>query len=130
MTAMAEAHLYICETCVRDRPVGAGEKTLGRQLADAITERLRTTRSSSGALHRVVMCLNGCPRPCNVALRGARRWSLRLGRLTPADASDVVDFFFAYAASPDGDVPPARWPAGLRDKVTMRTPPLGGGATV
>ncbi|HEX4043662.1 MAG TPA: DUF1636 domain-containing protein [Xanthobacteraceae bacterium] len=120
------AHLYICETCVRDLPVGAGDKTLGRQLADAVVERLRTIHSPSSVLHRVVMCLNGCPRPCNVALRGAHKCSLRLGRLTPTDATDVVDFFLEYAASPDGDVPWERWPAKLRDKVTMRTPPLAG----
>jgi predicted metal-binding protein len=120
------AHLYVCETCVRDRPVSAGERTLGRQLADAITERLRTLSSASAAVHRVVMCLNGCPRPCNVAMRGARKHGFRLGRLTPDDAPDIVDLFLAYAASPDGDIPPERWPAHLRDKVTMRTPPLGG----
>jgi len=31
---MADARLYVCETCVRDLPIAADEKTRGRQLAD------------------------------------------------------------------------------------------------
>ncbi|MGH7074005.1 MAG: DUF1636 family protein [Stellaceae bacterium] len=124
------ARLYVCETCVRDRPVGGGDRTLGRQLADAISDRLKDFAATSSALQRVVMCLNGCPSPCNVALREPRKHGFRLGRLTPADAPAVVDLFLAYAESVDGDVPVERWPARLRDKVTMRTPPsIGGAAT-
>jgi predicted metal-binding protein len=118
--------LYVCETCVRDQPVGDGERTLGRQLADVIGARLKAAPVAPDALHRVVLCLNGCPRPCNVALRGAYKHTFRLGRLTPEDARDIVELFRVYAAIPDGDVPPERWPARLLDNITMRTPPLVG----
>lgn len=123
--SMAETRLYVCETCVRDRPVTAEEKTLGRQLADAIAERLRAADLPAGIVYRAVLCLNGCPRPCNVALRGPGKYSLRLGRLTLADVGPIVEFLREYSASPDGDVPPERWPAELREKLTVRTPPLG-----
>lgn len=122
---MADARLYVCETCVRDLPIGADKKTRGRQLADAVAERLRVAGLEAHAVHRTVLCLNGCPRPCTVALRAPGKYSLRFGRLTPADAESIVDFLLAYSASPDGDVPREHWPAVLGDKLTMRTPPLG-----
>lgn len=122
---MGDARLYVCETCVRDLPVGAGERTRGRQLADAVAERLEAIGRKAHTVHRTVLCLNGCPRPCTAALRAPGKYGLRFGRLTPVDAAPIVDLLLDYSASPDGDVPRERWPAALRDKLTMRTPPLG-----
>ncbi len=92
MSGPAEAHLYVyvCETCVRGLAIGAEEKTRGRQLADALVEKLRVFAPGAHIVHRIVLCLNGCPSPCNVALRAPGKWSLRLGRLTPADAEPIV----------------------------------------
>jgi predicted metal-binding protein len=115
-------HLYVCETCVRDRPIAAGGASLGRQLA-AELRRLLAGRADIEIVQRTVLCLNGCPKPCNIALRGAGKWSLRLGRLTPEDASRIVLLAREYAASPSGEVPPERWPAGLLERVSVRTPP-------
>lgn len=123
--AMAEARLYVCETCVRDAPPAALGKTLGRALAEAVAQRLADARLPPGIVCRAVLCLNGCPRPCTVALRAPGKASLRLGQLTPQDAEPIVEFLLEYCASADGDVPPERWPAGLRGKLTARAPPLG-----
>ena len=120
-----EARLYVCETCVRDLRVDPEEKTRGRQLADALDERLRSLDPALGVVHRTVLCLNGCPQPCNIALRAPGKCSLRLGRLTASDAAPIVDLLLEYSVSRDGNVPPERWPATLRDKVTARAPPLG-----
>lgn len=125
MSEPAEARLYVCETCVRDLSIGAEEKTRGRQLADALDEKLRALAPGSQIVYRTVLCLNGCPNPCNVALRAPGKCSLRLGRLTPADAEPIVDLLLEYSSSHDGNIPPERWPTTLRDKVTARAPPLG-----
>src|SRR5690348_1601735 len=108
---MTEARLYVCETCVRDLAVADEGKTRGRQLADAIVERLNAVGLKTWAVCRAVVCLNGCPRPCNVALRAPGKFSLRLGQLTPADAAPIVDLLLEYSASSDGNVPAERWPA-------------------
>jgi predicted metal-binding protein len=120
-----EARLYVCETCVRDLAIAVEERTRGIQLADAIADRITAIGLAPSVICRTVLCLNGCPRPCNVALRAPGKCSLRLGRLTPSDAKPIVEFLLEYSASPDGNVPLQRWPAELRDKVTARTPPLG-----
>jgi predicted metal-binding protein len=120
--------LYVCETCVRDRPVGAEGLSLGRQLGVEVRRRLAEQGSAVELVQRTVLCLNGCPKPCTIALRGPGKWTLRLSRLTPADAGRVVELACRYAASPTGDVPPESWPAGLIEKVSVRTPPrpIGG----
>lgn len=123
--ALAETRLYVCETCVRDLALGAEEKTRGRLLADAVAARLRALRLPPAIVYRTVLCLNGCPRPCNAALRAPGKCSLRLGQLTPADAPHIVDLLLEYSASADGEIPSERWPTRLRDKVTARVPPLG-----
>lgn len=119
--------LYVCEICVRDAPVSAGGDSLGRRLVAAVDRciALRKDGLPVSLTRRTVSCLNGCPRPCNIALRAPGKWTLRLGRLTPGDAEGVVDLAFAYAKSPTGEVPPEYWPRGLIEKVTVRTPPAG-----
>lgn len=125
MTGPSQARLYVCETCVRDLKIGPEEQTRGRQLADALSGRLQARGLAARIIHRTVLCLNGCPSPCNAALRAPGKCSLRLGRLTPADAEPIVDLLLEYSSSRDGNIPPERWPATLRDKVTARAPPLG-----
>ena len=125
MTGPVEGRLYVCETCVRDLAVGPAERTRGRQLADALGDRLKVRGLAARVVQRTVLCLNGCPSPCNVALRAPGKWSLRLGRLTPADAEPIVDLLLEYSSSRDGNIPPERWPPTLREKVTARAPPLG-----
>jgi predicted metal-binding protein len=116
-------HLYVCETCARDRPVPAGGTSVGRQIAAAVARRL-AQRDDIGLVQRTVLCLNGCPNPCNIALRGPGKWSLRIGRLTPADVDRIVELACEYVASPTGEIPAERWPDGLRERVSVRTPPV------
>jgi predicted metal-binding protein len=121
---MAAECLYVCETCIRDAPVAVGAPTFGRRLADAIEALLADGRDDTRDLQlRRVLCLNGCLSPSNIALRTRGKYTLRFGRLEPADAPAVLDFAARYLASTDGNVPERDWPEALRGKNTVRTPP-------
>ena len=120
--------LYVCTTCVRDLRLAPGEPSRGQRLADELQRRLDGGEAGGSVfgsrLHFLkVPCLNGCLRPCNVALRASGKYNLRLSRLEPEDAGATLDFTGAYLAHPTGDVPEAEWPAALRGKRTVRTPP-------
>jgi len=122
--------LYICQTCVRAAALHPGEPSRGRLLADAVEPLLGAHGLGEDFAVRRVSCLGGCLSPCNVALRGQRKYSLRFSRLEPANAPSVVALTLAYVASPDGDLAEDALPADLRDRRTVRTPPphllLGG----
>jgi predicted metal-binding protein len=122
-SAPGSACLYICETCARDVPVTSGEKTHGQALMQAVRDELRAADLGPHFLCRAVICLNGCPKPCNVALRAPGRYTLRVGQLTLSDARRIVDLAREYSSSPLGDIPRERWPAGLWERLTVRTPP-------
>ena len=123
--------LYVCTTCVRDLRLAPDETSRGQQLADEVG-RCLNGRGTDPRLHFLkVPCLNGCLRPCNVALRASGKYNLRFSRLEPEDAGAVLDFAHAYLDHPTGDLPEEEWPEALRGKRTVRTPPphmlLGGG---
>ncbi len=135
--AEAIHRLYVCTTCVRDLRLAPGESSRGQRLADEVERSLN--RNGDGnrdpRLHFIkVPCLNGCLRPCNVALRASGKYNLRFSRLEPGDAAAVLDLARTYLDHPTGDVPEEAWPEALRGKRTVRTPPphllLGGSGTV
>lgn len=115
--------LYLCETCVRDAVPPPGETTLGRQLADAVERLLEPARRGTLILRRTA-CLNACLSPCSIALRGLGKQSLRVSRLTPADAEAVAALALAYHASAAGEIPDDCWPAGLRARLSARAPAI------
>jgi len=120
---VANNRLYICQTCMRDKSLAQGEPSLGRQLADAVASVLSEDDLNQVLSLRRVSCLNGCKSPCNIALRGERKFNLRFSRLHPTDAERVLAIARAYINSATGDVPETDWPAALRGKLTVRTPP-------
>ena len=121
---MYAERLYVCETCVHDAPADPGEGTRGERLARAIQTSLAADPAlASRIIFRRASCLNGCLSPCNVALRGPAKYSIRFSRLSPGDDAAVVRFATLYVASRNGDVPLAKWPSSLIGKDTARTPP-------
>ena len=108
---------------MRDKPLGQGQPSLGRQLADAVVSVLAEDDLNEVLSLRRVSCLNGCKSPCNIALRGERKFNLRFSRLQPADAEAVLAIARAYIDSATGDVPETDWPDAMRGKLTVRTPP-------
>ena len=120
---MATVRLYVCQTCERDgRPQDDG-RTRGQHLGDAIAATLETLGLASDLSLVRVPCLNGCPSPCNVALRGSRRYSMRFSRLGIDDAESVVQMAISYANSETRGLPESQWPAPMRGKRTVNTPP-------
>ena len=108
---------------MRDGPLGSGGRTRGQRLGDEI-ERCLRARPTKPDLHLIrAPCLNGCPSPCNVSLRCAGKYSLRFSRLDADDAEAIVAFALVYLAHPDGNVSESDWPARLRGKRTVYTPP-------
>lgn len=114
--------LYVCQTCQRDATLAPGTPSRGVRLSGALEHILRDARIANAMLVRVA-CLNGCPNPCNVALRATRKFSLRLSRLDAAHAPAVVELLSAYVEHASGDVPVADWPARLATHSSARVPP-------
>lgn len=113
--------LLVCTTCRAGLPVTEGEPVPGARLHAAL-ERLG---APSGVRIVPVECLSACNSGSAVALSSPGRWSYVYGRMTTADAPEILDGAAAYAATDDGIVP---W----RDRVTIfrkrslaRIPPIG-----
>jgi len=115
--------LYVCETCIRDAPVRMDDRSEGRKLSDALKNELSGSDVSNDLVFRQVHCLNGCLKPCNVALRAPGKFNLRFSLLREADAAAVLRMAELYIQHPTGDVPSDLRPAQLENKLTVRTPP-------
>lgn len=102
------------------RPGGVGR---GRALAAAVETELGRADLGPNLSFIKVPCLNGCLRPCNVALRADRKYNLRFSRVAPEDAGDVVALAAAYMRSDSGDLSGDAIPATLEGKQSARMPP-------
>lgn len=116
--------LYVCRSCVWSEAQRERDgRRQGDFLLEAIKQRIERTPLPKNSGLRAVHCLNGCKSPCNVAFRSPGKHGLRFSHLTPESADEVLSFFKAYRDSEVGDVPEADVPAGMRGKMTVRTPP-------
>lgn len=115
----APALLFVCTTC--DRAAGAQAPSRGRLLAEALQHGARDFEV------REVACLNGCPNPCNVALRGHGRWTWRFSGCTLGDVPALRALTLAYWRAPRGELAPDALPPGLVARISARTPPPGQG---
>jgi len=104
----------------RRRDLGEGETTPGKRLHGAILE----AGVPDGVSVVPVECLSACNQGCSVALSAPGRWSYVYGRLSDANASDVVAGAAAYAAAPDGLVPWRSRPEIFRKQSLARIPPI------
>ena len=71
-----------------------------------------------------VECLSACSQGSAVALSGPGRWSYVYGRMTEADAAEIVAGAAAYAETTDGIVPWRERPAIFRKQSLARIPPM------
>jgi predicted metal-binding protein len=112
--------LHVCITCRAGQTIPDGEPTPGSRLHQAIVDL--------GAPPDVtvvpVECLSACNNGCSVALSAPGRWAYVYGRLSEANARDVLAGAAAYAAAPDGIVPWRTRPEIFRKQSLARIPPI------
>lgn len=112
--------LHVCITCRAGETPGEGEATPGKRLHGAILD----AGVPEGVAVVPVECLSACSQGCSVALSAPGRWSYVYGRLSDANAQDVVAGAAAYAAAPDGLVPWRSRPEIFRKQSLARIPPM------
>ncbi len=112
--------LHVCITCRAGQTIAEGEPTPGALLRDAIL----TAGVPEGVDLVPVQCLSACNQGCSVALSAPGRWSYVYGRLSHANAHDVVVGAAAYTAAPNGIVPWRSRPEIFRKQSLARIPPI------
>ena len=118
--------LHVCITCRAGQTVNEGETTPGARLHAAIIG----IGAPDGVEVVPVECLSACSQGCSVALSAPGRWSYVYGRLSDANARDVIAGAAAYAAAPDGIVPWRRRPEIFRKQSLARIPPIAPSSAV
>ncbi len=113
--------LLVCATCRAGEAVEDGRPVPGARLAAA----LEAGGAPDGVVLQRVECLSACGQGCAVALCAPGRWSYVYGRLTEADAPDILTGAAAYATAPDGLVPWRERPVIFRKQSLARLPPIG-----
>ena len=112
--------LHVCITCRAGQTIAEGQPTPGSLLHQAIVH----VGAPPGVNVVPVECLSACSQGCSVALSAPGRWSYVYGRLSDANAGDVVAGAAAYAAAPDGIVPWRARPEIFRKQSLARIPPI------
>ncbi|MBV9533259.1 MAG: DUF1636 domain-containing protein [Bradyrhizobium sp.] len=112
--------LHVCITCRAGQTIRDDEPTPGTRLRDALLE----VGVPEGVNLVPVECLSACSQGCSVALSAPGRWSYVYGRLSDANARDVIAGALAYAAAPDGIVPWRSRPEIFRKQSLARIPPM------
>lgn len=114
------AILHICKTCRAGRPVTDGQHCPGALLLSALTQA-----PAPGGLHiREVECLSACDHGCAIALTKPGGWSYVYGRMTAADAPEILRGAALFAATSDGLVPWRDRPVIFRKQSLARLPPM------
>ena len=78
--------LHVCITCRAGQTIPEGEPTPGSRLHKAIVE----LGAPPGVDIVPVECLSACNNGCSVALSAPGRWAYVYGRLSEANAGDVL----------------------------------------
>jgi predicted metal-binding protein len=112
--------LHVCITCRAGQTIQDGEATPGARLRDAIMQ----AGVPAGVNLLPVECLSACTQGCSIALSAPGRWCYVYGRLSEANAPDVVAGAAAYAAASDGIVPWRSRPEIFRKQSLARIPPI------
>ena len=114
------ATLYVCTTCKMGEPVAEGACPPGALLHAA----LLAAEVPADVRIVGVECLSACNTGCAVSLAQPGAWSYVYGRLTPADAPDILQGAARYAATVDGIVPWRERPTIFRKQSIARIPPM------
>ncbi|MBU9698955.1 DUF1636 domain-containing protein [Rhodobacteraceae bacterium HSP-20] len=114
------AVLHVCTTCRAGQPVPEGQDCPGTTLHKV----LAAEALPQGVTLRAVECLSACDHGCTVALTRPGGWSYVYGRMTTADAPEILRGAALYAANADGLVPWRDRPVIFRKQSLARIPPI------
>ncbi|WP_435257044.1 DUF1636 family protein [Thioclava sp. FR2] len=112
--------LHVCMTCRAGQPVPEGEACPGTRLHNALVE----IGAPEGVTIRPVECLSACDHGCSIALSKPGAWSYVYGRMTEADAPEILRGAGLYDATSDGLVPWRERPVIFRKQSLARIPRL------
>ena len=113
------ATLHVCMTCKAGLPLEEGAMPPGAQLHGA----LMAAELPPAVRIVPVECLSACTQGCTIALSAPGKWSYVYGRLSQADAADILAGAAAYAQAPDGIVPWRARAVIFRKQSLARIPP-------
>lgn len=114
------ATLYVCMTCKAGETLEEGAPFPGTLLHEALTEG----PAPEGVKIVPVKCLSACSQGASVALTEPGKWGYVYGRMTPADAPEILAGAAAYAATNDGLVTWRERPVVFRKQSLGRIPPF------
>ena len=112
--------VHVCKTCRAGQPVTEGQPCPGTRLHAALTGG----PAPDGVQIREVECLSACDHGCAIALTKPGGWSYVYGRMTEADAPEILRGAALFADTPDGLVPWRDRPVIFRKQTLARLPPM------
>jgi len=112
--------LHVCTTCRAGEPLAEGEVCPGKRLY----ESLLATGGPEGVTIMAAECLSACDHGCSIALTKPGGWSYVYGRMTEADAAEILRGAGLYACTGDGLVPWRDRPVIFRKQSLARIPPI------
>lgn len=124
------ASVVVCSTCrlsADEREDGEGRRG-GVLLAQALRDVQAGDPAAFAAIAVEEMpCLFACQRHCAIHVRGPGKVGYVLGDFAPdaAAARAILDYAARHAASEEGVVRYADWPAGVKGHFIVRVPPEG-----
>lgn len=123
------AAVVVCSTCRVSTEVreDASGRRGGVLLAEALREVQVDEPSLAGVAVQEMPCLFACQRHCVVHVRAAGKVGYVLGDFAPdrEAAHAILTYAARHAASEEGVVRYAEWPAGVKGHFIVRTPPEG-----
>lgn len=114
------ATLYVCTTCKAGEVHEDDANRPGARLHRALT----ADAAPDGVQVVGVSCLSACSQGSAVALSEPGKWTYVYGRMTEADAADILTGAAAYAQSVDGLVPWRERVTIFRKQSLARVPPF------
>ena len=127
--SVSKTSLVVCSTCrfsESAREDGEGQRG-GTLFAQTLTGALAHHACRGRIEIEPMPCLFACGSYCTAFVRSDRRFGYILGRFrpTPEHAIALLDYIAQYLDTPDGVVPYARWPQGIKGHFLVRVPPAG-----
>ena len=125
----AAASVVVCSTCrlsAEQREDEEGRRG-GALLAQALREAQAAEPGYEGIAVEEMPCLFACQRHCTIHVRGPGKVGYVLGDFAPDEAAAraILDYALRHAASEEGVVRYADWPAGVKGHFIVRVPPEG-----